>query len=149
MIEYNTLNPPKLQFAVASKVTSTQTHVYTPGVQWVLQVALSALAAPIKVDDPAALTVDWNALRTETEAQKTANLSGVATATSALIIAGVISPDEGRGHRIIRSEYDIPDDEVSAEEEGEEFGAPALVPDVPDPTASDDPPVVVASPSAA
>lgn len=131
-------------------IGAKQEDEYTPKVQWALAVALSAAASPVRVDDPQDIKIKWNPLRTETEGQKTANLGTVSTSIQTLVVAGVISPDEGRGHRVVQDEFNLTAEE--AEAPGDPFGAPEVVPplDVTPGTATADPPVVaVPSPSEA
>lgn len=129
-------------------IKSGQQRNYTPRIKELLAVALSAEAAPIRVDDPKDIELVWSPLSTETEQQKTANLATVATSVQALVLGSIITPEEGRGHRIIQSEFNLEGTDADDFEEAGPFGA-GNVPTVPEVTATADPPVIVPAPSQA
>lgn len=129
-------------------IKSGQQKNYTPRVQQLLAVALSAASSPVRVDDPQDIEIEWSPLQTETEQQKTANLSTVSTSVQTLVLGGIITAEEGRGHRILQSEFNLEGTADDFEEAGP-FGASNEPLTIADPSAQADPALAVPAPSEA
>lgn len=101
-----------------SHLSGVQTRKFTRQVIKALRYIFAAENTPLQ-EAPETINLEWGSLFQLSETEEAANLATTATATQALVLSGVVLPEEARRNESIIRAYSLDQDDGGFEGEGE------------------------------